>query len=335
MDYSEYTAVSLADSRIMYIGRNLNHGDSVEMSWSGSGFELAVKGGDVRARLTAFDAPPELAIWIAVYVNETFLCKIPICSKEYRWYTLASNLPQNSISRIRAIRLTEPNIGTFTLNSIEITGELAEPFSANRRMLCIGDSITCGYGVLSSASKPFRTTDEDVTLTYGWSLAEKFGAQCHIISASGYGVIVGNTGSADDVIPKVYPQAILKSTERWDHECFQPDLILVNLGTNDEFMSADTGALKNGVYAFLSSLRSVHPNAVIVWIYGIMQNGYMEHIKVATEKFAETDSGVHFIPADIATRKSELGSGNHPSYKAHYNLARKLQPEIAELMNWK
>ncbi len=331
-----FQSIAANDARVAYLSRANPLIHSTILEWSGSGFELAVRGGTVKANLSGPTTNRDAAVWMAVYVDGKRTQKIALKEGVEEWYTLAANLPTDKVTTIRVVKLSEASWGQAVLQGIKVSGELLKPTLPDRRILWIGDSITCGFGVLGKKStEPFSTRTQDVTLTYGWLLSDAFGAQRHIVSVSGYGVATANTGSTTDgLIPKIYPQIGLQNTAKWDHEKYQPDLIVVNLGTNDVYGGTDAATLRGGVRSFLTQLRAAHPSATIVWVYGLMRDDFSQDIQAEVEAFAKTDPAVHFLPAAIAKGSAEIGSMDHPSDDAHARLAKTLQPQLRSIMGW-
>lgn len=331
-----FQSIAANDARVAYLSRANPLIHSTVLEWSGSGFELAVRGGTVKANLSGPTTNRDAAVWMAVYVDGKRTQKIALKEGTEEWYTLAVDLPADKVTSIRVVKLSEASWGQAVLQGIKVSGELLKPTLPNRRILWIGDSITCGFGVLGKKStEPFSTRTQDVTLTYGWLLSDAFDAQRHIISVSGYGVATANTGSTTDgLIPKIYSQVGLQNTAQWAHEQYQPDLIVVNLGTNDVYGGTDAATLRGGVRSFLTQLRTAHPSATIVWVYGLMRDDFSQDIQAEVETFAKTDSAVHFLPAEIAKDSAEIGSMDHPSDDAHARLAKTLQPQLRTIMGW-
>ncbi len=331
-----FQSIAVNDERIAYLNRAKPTVHSTVLDWSGSGFELEVRGGTVKANLSGPTTNRDAAVWVAVYVDGKRTQKFPLKEGIEEWYTLAVDLPTDKVTEIRVVKLSEASWGQGVLQGVKVSGELLKPTLPDRRILWIGDSITCGFGVLGKKStEPFSTRTQDVTLTYGWLLSDAFNAQRHIISVSGYGVATANTGSTTDgLIPKIYPQTGFHNTDGWDHAQYQPDLIVVNLGTNDVYGGTDAATLRGGVRSFLTQLRAAHPSATIVWVYGLMRDDFSNDIQAEVEAFAQTDSAVHFLPAAVAKGSAEIGSADHPSDDAHARLADTLKPQLRTIMGW-
>ena len=142
----------------------------------------------------------------------------------------------------------------------------------------IGDSITCGYGVDDEdRDHHFATGTEDMTRAYAYKTAEWLLADYSMVSFSGYGIVSGNTSTGDkmghQLVPDYYeklgfsfgtykgeykPQNI-----SWDFTGRQPDLIVMNLGTNDMSYVLDKDERREefiaGYVAFLKVITPVKP----------------------------------------------------------------------------
>ena len=335
----EPQTIALTDEHVKYIGRTNVTEQSAWMDWGGSGFELNVRGGQVRARLFAVDAGDANCAYISVEINGQRTQKIRLTGGS-NWYTLADNLPEGKATNIRVLKLSEAQQGTATLQGLEITGETVAPNAdKDRKIVWIGDSITAGYGILAQPNDPFTCETEDATLTYAWLVSEYLEAERHILAASGYGVATSNSGSTTSgIFPPVYPYISLArgtgEDQKWDYSAFEPDLVVVNLGTNDAAGGSNAATLRTGIRQFLTQLRTAHPRATIVWIYGFMIDQYAADIRQEVEAFAQTDDRVHYIQLTKIQGTAEIGGGGHPSAAAHERLALSLGAELQALMGW-
>lgn len=331
--------IPLSDPCIRYIGRVCAEKERVFLDWTASGFELRVRGGTVKACLSGADTGDALCTWMGVYINGERTQKFRLRDAPGEWYELATDLPEDVISVIRVLKLSEAQQGTAELTGVTITGELLEPIQPERRIVWIGDSITCGFGNLGKLDDLFVTETEDGTLTYASLIAERYGAEQQVIAASGHGVAtnIGGTNTAY-LMPQLYPYTrFVRSPQDdgfWDYDQFQPDLVVVNLGTNDAAGGSDEDTLRNGMRPFLDLLRTAHPKSTLVWIYGFMINGLESVIREEIETFAQKDKNTHYLPIERVSGAEELGTVGHPSAAAHLRLAKTLGPQLAEIMGW-
>ena len=325
----EMRSIDLNDSHIAYLGRVDPTAIIARMEWPGTGFEIAVRGGAVKANLSGI--AQNLPMYVAVYVDGNRTQKIRLRKGADEWHTLADNLPTDRVTTVRVVKLNEGYYGSIELQGLKVDGTLEDPTLPNRRIIWIGDSISCGFGVLGqTATEAFNTSTQDITLTYGWLLSDVFNAQRHIIAASFHGVATANTGSTtDQLIPLLYSQTGFKTTTPWDHSKYQPDLVVVNLGTNDVIGGTTAARLREGVRSFVTQLKTAHPSAKIVWVYGSMRDKFANDIKEEVEAL-----GGHFLKAYTIADSEDIGSRYHPSDDAHAKLAKNLESQLRSIMGW-
>jgi lysophospholipase L1-like esterase len=130
-------------------------------------------------------------------------------------------------------------------------------------------------------------------------------------------------------------------SERWDFSRYQPDVVCINLGTNDlSTNNYDTKLLKQGYQSLLKMVRQHNPKAKIVFLCGCMLNGKELDIakrllnEVAEEAHKAGDKEVYRF--DFSPQNGELGYGNdwHPSLWQHEKMAAELTAFLRPLMQW-
>ena len=110
-----------------------------------------------------------------------------------------------------------------------------------------------------------------------------------------------------------------------------PDVVVINLGTNDKFNTTATQAIyRSEIHLLLNTVRKNRPNAEIYWAYGMMDSTHEDWIKAAVEEFGATDSKVHFIHLPINT----AGMYGHPDIPGQRAAAKVLTEEISARMGW-
>ena len=116
---------------------------------------------------------------------------------------------------------------------------LPPPPLPDRRIEFIGNSITCGYGNESTcANDPFEYATENHYLTYAQLTARALGAVAHVVARSGIGVYRSyggpREGTPENVMTTEYEYTNLYDhSEKWDFSRYQPQVVCINLGTND------------------------------------------------------------------------------------------------------
>ena len=249
------------------------------------------------------------------------------------------------------------------------------PDLPERKIEFIGNSITCGYGVESiEMTDPFEDETENHWLTYANIVSDSLNAQHTSISRSGIGVYRNydgpKAGSAENM-PWQYEYTLFnKHDEKWDFSKYQPQLVCINLGTNDlSTNNYDITLYEKNYRMFLTTVRTKYPNAKIVLITGPMlgekesteqravldrickdanKNGFTLQNLIANaaqqtakgtgkKKQKKVKLGDNFVYRfDFSFQKGDLGYGAswHPSKLQHQKMAGELLPFLRKLMKW-
>ncbi|WP_246370004.1 SGNH/GDSL hydrolase family protein [Saccharibacillus deserti] len=116
----------------------------------------------------------------------------------------------------------------------------------------------------------------------------------------------------------------------WDFAQFVPDLIVVNLGTNDDSYTgdeADRQAEFGRQYVrFLEQVRSRSAQSDILCTLGIRGDRLYPHIEQAVHRYKEQtgDARVFLMKLDVQQAQDGSASGGHPSRKTHARAAETL-----------
>lgn len=262
--------------------------------------------------------------------------------------TLAEGLAAG-VHRVRIMYVVEgyelkPSFKGFYLDK---GCRLAEaPALPERRIEFIGNSITCGYGVESeNPSDPFSYETENHFYTYAARTARALKAQHLVVARSGIG-IYRNYGApregSKDCLPALYEQTLfMDSTEHWNHALYMPDVVCINLGTNDTSLeNYDMHLLTEGYRGFMKRLRAIYPKARLVLLTGSMMNGKpLEDVKkamdtVVREMHAKGDGAVYRFDMSPQTGSLGIGASYHPSMRQHQKMAYELTAFLKDLMKW-
>jgi lysophospholipase L1-like esterase len=155
-------------------------------------------------------------------------------------YTVVSDLPYGEHT-VEFSKRTEASQGQMTFKGFQFGGTLLPaPTRPDRRIEIIGDSISCGSGDEAAnnsaeCSDNYGLAYENANVSYGAVLARNLAADYHITAVSGIGTIRNYNCSDQNTMPVVYDRMFLEqaSSPAWDTSKFQPDAIIVALGTND------------------------------------------------------------------------------------------------------
>jgi lysophospholipase L1-like esterase len=201
------------------------------------------------------------------------------------------------------------------------------------RMEIIGDSISCGYGVLGTdAFCPFSADTEAETEAWGALAARELSAAHTTIAWSGLGLYRNYDGVTTDTMPLLYGRAIGDDPEStWDHS-FVPDVVVVALGTNDfAGGKGDPGSVFETTYvAFLEELRSIHPKAHLAVATSPMLSGnnrakLLEYATAAVAARVNAgDANVSLVDLDEQRELDGYGCNHHPNVVTQRKMAAKL-----------
>ena len=309
-------------------------------NWSNSGFEFLTNGGKAEAYFKSDSYTLTGKAYIKVYVNDEEYKKIDIDKEGV--YTLFEGL--SGTNNVKVVKITEFRDNTLGVKDLNIIGGSVTglPPEKTRRIEVIGDSITCGFSILgnNAVNNNFVTYEEDSTLTWNSILAEYFGAMQYTVAFSGLGIVIGTGKSEDLIIENTYNNICSvdkvknANSEAWYFSDYTPDLVIINLGTNDAGTGISKETVESGVKKLLTQVRSKYPHAAIVWCYGMMTDDYWLNIKSGVEESGISDCYFVKLPRQSKGKDGNPGAAGHPNLKTNRRAADTLIPFIEELMHW-
>ena len=287
--------------------------------------------------------------YFMVRIDEAEPFKVAFRGERDSVVTLATALPKGE-HLVRVMYIIEgyelkPDFRGFVLDK---DGELLDaPALPERRIEFIANSITCGYGNESiEKTDPFVYETENHYYTYAQLTARNLEAMAHVVARSGIGVYRSydgpKTGTPDNVMTTEYEYTNLYDrSERWDFSRYQPQVVCINLGTNDlSTNNYDVKLLKQAYKQFLKQVRSHNSQAKIVYLCGSMLNGKELDIakktlnEVVEEAHKDGDKEVYRF--DFTPQNGDLyyGASWHPSLWQHQKMAAELTAYLRTLMHW-
>lgn len=332
------------DKNIQYVGRIcFDNPERPRFTFPGTQINVCFTGSSIRLW-----AKPKSGYFMAqVDAAEPF--KVALMGERDSVVTLATALPQgrHTLHLMYVIEGYElkPDFRGFILD--EGASLLAPPTLPERTIEFIGNSITCGYGNESIVcSDPFEYETENHYFTYAQMTTRNLNARAHVVARSGIGVYRSyggpKEGTPENVMTTEYEYTNLYDrSERWDFSRYQPQLVCINLGTNDlSTNNYDETLLKTAYQRFLNQVRSHNPKAKIVMLCGSMLNGKELDIakriqnEVVDEARRQGDKQVYRF--DFTPQHGDLGYGAswHPSLEQHKKMAVELTAYLKSLMKW-
>jgi lysophospholipase L1-like esterase len=168
-----------------------------------------------------------------------------------------------------------------------------------RQIEFIGDSHTVGYGNMSptrecTEEKVWETTD--TSQAFGPILARRYGADYQVNAISGRGVVRSYDGAKVESLPVAYPFILFDHATPVRDPTWQPQLIVISLGTNDFSTQLHSGEkwrsrpelssdFQKTYVEFVRGLRTAHPRAFfLIWTTDTANGEVATEVRAAVEK---------------------------------------------------
>ena len=337
------TIVSPADKQIVYTGRiSFANPDAPTFTYPGTQIMASFYGTSLKMM-----AKPRSGYFMA-QIDGAEPFKVGFNAPRDSVVTLATALP-DGLHTVRLMYCVEgyelrPVFRGFVLDQGRDLGDA--PRLPERKIEFIGNSITCGYGNESiNRDDPFEYETENHYYTYAAETARQLGAQHWVVARSGIGVYRNYDGpraGSKDPMPAQYEYTLFDDfKDRWDFGRYQPDVVCINLGTNDLSTNNYDIKLFDAAYRkFLATVRGHYPKAKIVMLCGSMLNGKELQLAIKTldqiqaDARKKGDNEVYRFNFTPQTGDLYYGASWHPSLWQHQKMAGELTAFLRVLMHW-
>lgn len=297
-------------------------GSTITTRFSGTGLTVALEDGDHANR---FDVTVDGVLGPEL-----------VTSNGKTTYAVASGLPDGEHDVVIA-RRTESFVGTTTFAGFS-GAPLVATAGPTRLIEIIGDSISCGYGILcDDPTQGFSPETEAETLAYGALTAKALLAAHVTVAYSGKGITQNYGGGKTDLMPEVWERTFADdSSSVWGFS-YVPDVVVIHLGTND-FWNGDPGAdFVTRYTAFVKKVRSHYPAAPIVIALSPMLEepnrttcrGYLQTIVADSN-----DAKVSFVEFAQQKTSDGLGCDYHPNLVTNQKMAVVLEAKLRAVTGW-
>jgi lysophospholipase L1-like esterase len=336
--------VKPSDTRLQYVGRMVTtNPDSYRFSYPGTTVMAAFEGTQIKMM-----AKPGSGYFMVI-VDQAEPFKVAFRGERDSVVTLATALApgRHTVTVMYTIEgyQFKPEFRGFILSN---EGRLLSlPPLPDRRIEFIGNSITCGYGNESTnPADHFEFETENHYFGYAQLTARNLGAIAQIVARSGIGAYrnygEAKTGSPKYNMPAQYEYTLYNDqSERWDFSRYVPQVVCINLGTNDlSTNNYDVNLLKQGYQKLLGQVRTNNPKAKIVFLCGSMLQGKELEIarkimdEVTEEAHRAGDAEVYRFDFTPQTGELKYGADWHPSIWQHEKMAGELTAYLRKLMQW-
>jgi len=244
------------------------------------------------------------------------------------------------VHRVELVHRTETWLGVASLARFATDGQfLSAPALPARRLLVLGDSVTCGADMERGAGDKDTPDWWNPRLSYGMRVARALDAQVQLVCHGGRGLVRSWNDRTDEAqLPAFYDLAIPDATHPapWRQADYVPDLVVVAIGTNDFAPGIpDRAAYVDAYAAFLRRLLRDHPHARIALTEGALLDGEKKAALIGYIRAAAARAGsprVHVL-APLAHQPGDAVNG-HPTTAQHAAMAEELVPQLRRVMDW-
>ena len=277
-------------------GRVKDDGSTVQYSWPGVYFEGRTSGTGVGIVLNDSAADYD------VQIDGATVATLVTPGNTTHWI----NGLQNREHTVRLVKRNDTPGDTSTFGGFVAApggAVLSKPAARNRQIEFIGDSLTVGYGNLSTSrtctsDQVRRNTNSDVS--YGALTARRLNADYQINGYSGRGMVRNYNGSSPDTTYRTFYDRALLNVEGdvWQNPgTWRPQVVVINLGTNDFSTAINPGepwtpdslaAAYRGAYGdFIQKLRTRYGADTTIVATGT--GPYADHVQQVVK--ARNDAG--------------------------------------------
>ena len=352
-------------------GRTTANRSPLTLFWTGSAVELNATGAELWVEVEAEEELYEP--WISVTINGAWISRQMVTSGRH-WICLFRGMNATAVKNVRIIKETQAMSGeqgcTLKVHALRLDGQLKPVLGRPFKLEFIGDSITSGEGAIGAREEEdwipmiFSAVHNYTAIT-----AEALNADYRVMSQSGWGVMTSWDNNPHASIPKYYEQVCgllagekneaVGALQENDFSSWQPDVIVVNLGTNDNsafhspawgdehtgqiykqrlnedgsYNEQDLQAFEAAAEQFLMKLRRCNPKSHIVWAYGMLGTPMLPAIKRAVAGYAShTGDGAVSVLELPEMTDDTTGARAHPGIGAHERAAGALVEFIKPLL---
>ncbi len=338
--HAQGLAVSPSNPCIQYTGRvNFSNPESPLMVYPGTQVAISFTGTSLKMK-----AKPGSG-YFNVEIDNLPVTKVQVAPGD-SVVTLATGLSTRQTHTARIYLAYEgyvyrPELRGFILDDSATV--VAPPARPKRKIEFIGNSMTCAFG--SEAADRhchFDYATENHYLSYSSLLCRMLDAEEMCVARSGIGAYRNYNGPAagsKDNMNYWYDYTCYgDTTQRWDFSLFRPDIICVNLGTNDLSTTGYRVDLYKQAYRkLIVHLHQVQPQAKIVMLAGGMLTGKALAQEIATLDALQQEFKAQGLPTYRFTfspydGRYDYGAAMHPSRRQHELMAGELLPFLARLL---
>lgn len=344
------------NNKLKMIGRTYQKDNKLFINFSGSGVKFKVLTKTLVLKLygTKFDDKNSCPYISVLVDNDRYDYAIDEISKEIKLSL------SNDYHIIQILKRTESSVSFAAIEDIIADKFLKVEDSYDYNIEFYGDSLTCGFGNLSNnPEEKFKTETESFLDGYSYLVAKALNANYSAICVSGFPIYKSrwNEGFQIDSIADMisicdYSEDMnLNTINPWDNNKFKPDLVIINLGTNDcsyftkgekwvdeliekykDFEAVLTCSefkkeldnLEKKIITFLDDLFKIYKDVKVIWALGLIEVD--KHIQEVFDRVLTNynNKNLYQFNFHVIEKCNERGAVWHPSKKMHIEGSKQL-----------
>lgn len=337
-------------------GRTSNYMEPLTLFWTGSAVECNVRAGELWVEIETDYETYEP--WMSIMINGAYVSRLML-NKGKQWLCIFRGMNVEKIKNVRIIKetqaMSEDKRHCMQIHGFKTNGVFLPVEEKPYKIEFIGDSITSGEGNIGAVCEEdwismwFSTQNN-----YAQRVAAEMDAEYRIISQSGWGVYTGWDNNPYSALPLYYEKVCgllkgeknkaLGALEAYDFSKWQPDAIIINLGTNDgsafnspewrdektgehhkqrlnnegSLNEADLKKFEEAMYDFIVKVRKNNPYAQLIWVYGMLGYSMLESINKAVGLYQNVSGDEKICVLTLPeTNRETVGARKHPGILAH------------------
>ena len=226
---------------------------------------------------------------------------------------------------IKLVKATGYTLANVNLISVTLDGTVSGTAPADKEFFIeyVGDSMSCGWGVVGNYDGAY--TAQDAALAYPYLVSEALGADMSVVALSGQGIIKGNPGIANG-----YKYASPFRSKAAEYSFTRkPDVIVINADTNDGYENTAVATYISSFGNFVNYVREKNPDAHILVVCNMMRTNYTTALEdyVYNTLGGDDNNYYYYKAAETADVHS-----NHPSKEEHEAYALALTALIDSIL---
>ena len=351
-------------------GRTTAQREPLTLFWTASGLDCNVSGSELWVEV---EVSYELyEPWFSYTVNGDWVGRQMLQKGRY-WVPLFRGMNPDKVKNVHFFKDLQAMSGDgasyIHIHGLRFDGVFSPVEEKKRKIEFIGDSITSGEGLFGAREEEdWIPMFFSAVRNYSYLTARELEADYRVFSQSGWGLITSWDNNVSHVIPRYYKEICslmpgeenrrLGGDQPYDFQSWQPDYVIVNLGTNDagafdqpawtdpetgrsykmrrnpdgSHNKEDAAAFEKAAYHFLELLRACNPKAHIIWCYGMIGLELSSEIQSAVSAYAAKtgDKAVSYLQLP-ELNETNVGSRSHPGVLCHRQAAEVLSRYIRSL----